>query len=66
VILDRDREAADRRVARRSLRHRPGIEHTIELKAEIEVEARGRVLLDDKAAALGWRDPFRLWARPSA
>ena len=50
VVLDRDGESPQRRVQRRSLRHRPGAEHAAELEPEIEVQRRGVVQLDDEPA----------------
>src|SRR6185503_4581740 len=48
MVLDFDREPLVSRVERRPLWHRPGLEHTIELKPEVVVQAPRGVLLHDK------------------
>jgi hypothetical protein len=48
VVLRLDGEPLDRRVGRRLLRDRPALEDAIDLEAQVVVEARGVVLLDDE------------------
>ncbi len=46
MVLDLDREALVAVLQRRPLRHRPGLEHAVELEAEVVMQAARRVLLD--------------------
>ncbi len=49
VVLDLDREALHARVGRRPLRDGPRAQRPVDLEAEVVVQARGVVLLDDEA-----------------
>ena len=53
VVLHLDREALVLRVERDALGHRPGLEDAVELKAQVIVQARRGMLLDDEAGVLG-------------
>src|SRR5208282_3327980 len=66
VVSDLDRQALDRGVERRPLRHGPGTHDAGELEAQVEVARGGGMLLDDERAgadaadrellvALDWR-----------
>src|SRR5581483_5992336 len=57
VILDLDRQTLVRRVERRSAGDRPGLEHSIELEAQIVVQPAGRVLLHHEPQPRGRRYP---------
>ena len=48
VILDMDRHTFVGRIEARSLRHRPGEQHTVELEPKVVVQACCRVLLHDE------------------
>ena len=52
VVLDLHRQTANLRVQRRALGHRPGLEHPVELQAEVVVQPRRLVLLDHEAQAV--------------
>src|SRR6185312_11008421 len=49
VVLDLDREALHARVGRRPLRDRPRAQRAVDLEAEVVVQRRRVVLLDDEA-----------------
>ena len=53
VIFGLDGKPLVAGVERGALGHRPGLEHAIDLKAQVIVKARGGVLLDDKARVFG-------------
>ena len=46
-----DGEALVGRIERRTLRHRPGAQHPVDLQPEVVVQRRGLVLLDDELRA---------------
>src|SRR5262249_54153032 len=56
MILDLDGEPLDRGIDRRALGHGPRLERTIELQAEVVMQARRVVALDDVAQLLRRRD----------
>ena len=49
VVLDVDRHASDRGIERRPLGHGPAHQHALDLEAEVVVQPRGPVALDDEA-----------------
>jgi hypothetical protein len=57
VVLDVDGHPANLRVERGALRDRPAREQAVDLEAEVVVEARGAVALDDEPAGPGARRP---------
>src|SRR4029453_10395234 len=50
MVLDVHRQAPLERVEARPLRHRPALERAFELEAEVVVQPRRRMLLDDEGA----------------
>jgi hypothetical protein len=56
VIFHFDGETLFARIERRAARHRPRFENAVQLKAEVVVQPRGRVLLYYEAPALRGRD----------
>ncbi|MHC2538449.1 hypothetical protein ACVJMY_008018 [Bradyrhizobium diazoefficiens] len=50
MVLDLDRQPLVVRIERGALRHRPGLEHAVELEAEIVVQPAGVMLLDHEAS----------------
>jgi hypothetical protein len=59
MILDLDGQPLVVRIERRAARHRPGLEHAVELEPEIIVQACRIVALDHEAQALAGRDDRR-------
>src|SRR6478609_827550 len=57
VVLHLDREALICRVERRSLCHRPGLEHAVRFESEVVVKPGGSVFLDHEAWILRRLDP---------
>src|SRR5207245_2413721 len=60
MVLDVDRLAAHARIERGPLRYRPAGQHTVDLQAEVVVQASSPMALDDEAPArtvtsLRWR-----------
>ncbi len=53
MVLDLHREPPLARVERWPFRDRPRLEHAVEFEAEIVVQSRGVVLLDDEASSFG-------------
>src|SRR5262245_47650202 len=53
MVLDLERGAPDLRIERRSLRHRPTHEHTVDLEAHVVMEAAGAMPLYDEAPLAG-------------
>ena len=52
MVLDLDGEPLVCRIERWAARHRPGLEHAIQLETQVVVQAGRRMLLDDKAAPI--------------
>jgi hypothetical protein len=60
MVFDRNGEALDLGVERRSVRHGPGLEYTIELETKIIVQASSGVLLYDEEQRTA---PLQRWLR---
>src|SRR5204863_7219798 len=66
VVLDVDRHALDRGIQAGTLGHGPALQRSVELEAEVVVQPRSRMLLDDEREALARRRhlAFRLGRHP--
>ena len=62
VVLDLHREPLDRRIERRTLRHRPREQHALPLEPEVVVERGRAVLLDDERERLRRARTFGVFA----
>jgi hypothetical protein len=56
MVLDLDRQPSVVGIERGPARHRPGLEHPVQLQAQVVVQPGGGMLLDDEAQTVGRRD----------